>query len=46
MLAAKIAREAGKEQMRARVAAEVDQMFDNGVRINPVLRAMHGSQPQ
>ena len=30
------------EQMRARVAAEVDVAMDNGVRINPLLARMYG----
>ena len=30
--------------MRARVASEVDEMMDNGVRINPMLREMFGGE--
>jgi hypothetical protein len=44
LLAAKRAKTAAAEEMRARVASEVDEMMDNGVRINPLLRQMYGER--
>ena len=37
------AKKAADEQMRQRVATDVDQMMDNGVRINPMMLQMFGS---
>ena len=44
MLADKAAERALNEQNRTRVAAEVDVMMDNGVRINPLCAQMYGEQ--
>ena len=46
MLDAKAAEDTDNEAMKERVGAEVDAMMDNGVRINPVLRAMYGGSEQ
>tara|TARA_B110001452_G_C15060263_1_gene370123 strand:+ start:357 stop:764 length:408 start_codon:yes stop_codon:yes gene_type:complete len=42
MLANSAAKKAADEQMRQRVATDVDQMMDNGVRINPMMLRMFG----
>ena len=44
MLADKAVERALNEQNRTRVAAEVDVMMDNGVRINPLCAQMYGEQ--
>ena len=44
MLDDKQARAEADQQMRDRVASEVDEMMDNGVRINPLLREMYGGE--
>ena len=46
MLRARAAKFVATEQMRTRVAGEVDGMMDNGVRINPLLREMYGSNDE
>ena len=42
MLSQKEQQEHEDEEMRERVAVEVDQMMDNGVKINPLLRGLLG----
>ena len=42
MLSQRQRREHDDDEMRERVAVEVDQMMDNGVRINPLLRGLYG----
>ena len=42
MLSQKEQQEHADEEMRERVAVEVDQMMDNGVKINPLLRGLYG----
>lgn len=42
MLSQKEQQEHEDEEMRERVAVEVDQMMDNGVKINPLLRGLYG----
>ena len=44
MLADKAARRVADEQMRMRIAAEVDVAMDNGVHINPLLRQVYGER--
>ena len=46
MLRARAAKFVATDQMRTRVAGEVDGMMDNGVRINPLLREMYGSNDE
>ena len=42
MLSQKEQQEHADDEMRERVAVEVDQMMDNGVKINPLLRGLYG----
>ena len=44
MLASKTQQKNADDDMRERVAAEVDDMMDNGVKINPLLRQLYGSK--
>jgi hypothetical protein len=44
MLANKRARGVAAVHMKERVAREVEEIMDNGIRINPLLRAMHGTK--
>ena len=43
-MADKAARRVADEQMRTRIAAEVDVAMDNGVHINPLLRHVYGGR--